>query len=50
MHELVKAIDEAFWKRLQIKTGWGRREVMEEYRKAVIEILATRSDPETKTK
>ena len=45
MKKTLDAIEKAFKNRLMAKTGWGRNEVMTEYHKAVIEVLATTPDP-----
>lgn len=38
--ETITAIDSAFQDRLQRKTGWGKNEVLEEFRLSVIDVLA----------
>lgn len=37
--KMLKKIDKLFEKKLQQKTGWGRNEVLKEYRASVNEIL-----------
>lgn len=42
--KLLKRIEELFAEKLQAKTGWGRNEVMEQYRLSVIEALLEITD------
>lgn len=42
--ELLKTIDEAFDKKLEEKTGWGRNEVKTAYRQVVTEVLMAVAD------
>lgn len=42
--ELLGAIQEAFEKRLEEKTGWGRNEIKSAYRAAVNEVLMDIAD------
>lgn len=37
--DVLQRIDESFEKKLQSKTGWGRNEVLTQYRNAVREAL-----------
>jgi len=37
--ELLKRIEEVFAQKLQVKTGWGRNEVMASYKESVSETL-----------
>lgn len=37
--DVLQRIDEAFEQKLQAKTGWGRNEVLTQYRNAVREAL-----------
>lgn len=46
--ELLKAIEEAFEKKLEEKTGWGRNEVKNAYRSAVNEVLLEIADKAVK--
>jgi len=46
--ELLKAIEEAFEKKLEGKTGWGRREIKSAYRAAVNEVLSEIADKAVK--
>ncbi|HML65294.1 MAG TPA: hypothetical protein PKC55_10725 [Dysgonomonas sp.] len=45
--ELLKAIDKAFEKRLDEKTGWGRNEIKAAYRLVVTEVLMAVADTTT---
>lgn len=42
--ELLKAIEESFEKKLEEKTGWGRKELLSAYRSAVNEVLLEIAD------
>ena len=42
--EIINGLDAIFGDRLSRKTGWGRNEVMEEFRLAVIDALAEEVD------
>lgn len=46
--ELLKAIEEAFEKKLEVKTGWGRKELLSAYRSAVNEVLLQIADKAVK--
>lgn len=46
--ELLKAIEEAFEKKLEEKTGWGRKELLSAYRSAVNEVLLEIADKAVK--
>lgn len=46
--ELLKAIEEAFEKKLEAKTGWGRKELLSAYRSAVNEVLLEIADKAVK--
>jgi hypothetical protein len=41
---LLKAIEQNFEARLQKKTGWGKNEVMQEYKEAVLEVVLDSMD------
>jgi hypothetical protein len=45
MYKILQMLEENFQKRLMVKTGWGRNEIMTEYHKAVIDTLASAPDP-----
>jgi hypothetical protein len=44
MYKILQMLEENFQKRLMVKTGWGRNEIMTEYHKAVIDTLASAPD------
>ena len=37
--DIIQKITENFTKRLQAKTGWGKNEVLQQYKEAVSEVL-----------
>ena len=42
MKDILTEIQELFSNRLQLKTGWGKNEVLELYNQCVIEVLASK--------